>query len=527
MIKLYYNGDIITMKSKNDKPSAIVTQDDEIIYVGDYEAARNIYREAEFVNLEGKTIMPGFIDPHSHFFQTAQSINMCDLSEAISFTDIVDILSSYKEEHKEAKIIFASGYDHNFLKEQMHPDKAVLDSVSMTIPIYISHVSGHMGVANSALLKMAGITDETKDPEGGRFGRYNDGKLNGYIEEIPALMQILAPAMEFIKTDMPSQIKKAQQLYFKYGVTTVQEGAASKQAAIGLATLARNRLIDIDIVTYIMDEDYAETASLMKDYTLGNYVNHIKIGGSKIILDGSPQGKSAWLSKPYKNEKEYCGYASHDLDYVVNACMKAIKGKYQILAHCNGDAASEQFIQAYLEAMKKEGTDNGIRPVMIHCQTVRDDQLDRMADIRMIPSIFVGHIYFWGDVHKKNLGINRAERISPVKSALDRGLIYNFHQDTPVTKPDMLHSVWCAVNRITRNGDLLGKDQCIDAYDALKGITINAAYEYNEENIKGTLETGKKADMVILSDNPLKINPVEIKNIQVVTTIKNGKVVFN
>ena len=181
MSRLYYNGDIITMCSKDDKPSAIVTQNDEIVYVGDYETARNTYKEAEMVNLDGKTIMPGFIDPHSHFFQTAQSINMCDLSEASSFADIVDILNLYKEEHKDAEIIFASGYDHNFLIEQSHPDRTVLDLVSDTIPIYISHVSGHMGVANSALLEMAGITDETKDPKGGRFGRYDDGRPDGYL----------------------------------------------------------------------------------------------------------------------------------------------------------------------------------------------------------------------------------------------------------------------------------------------------------------------------------------------------------
>lgn len=526
MSRLYYNGDIITMCSKDDKPSAIVTQNDEIVYVGDYETARNTYKEAEMVNLDGKTIMPGFIDPHSHFFQTAQSINMCDLSEASSFADIVDILNLYKEEHKDAEIIFASGYDHNFLIEQSHPDRTVLDLVSDTIPIYISHVSGHMGVANSALLEMAGITDETKDPKGGRFGRYDDGRPDGYVEEIPALMQIIAPAMKLIKTDMPSQIKKAQQLYFKYGVTTVQEGAASKQAAIGLAALAKNGLIDIDVVMYIMDEDYADSAQQMHEYTVGKYVNHIKIGGSKIILDGSPQGKSAWLSTPYENEKEYCGYASHDMDYVVKACRKAIKGNYQILAHCNGDAASEQFISAYQIAVEKENSDNQIRPVMIHCQTVRDDQLDRMGEVGMIPSIFVGHIYFWGDVHKKNLGINRAERISPVRSALERGLIYNFHQDTPVTKPDMLHSVWCAVNRVTRNGDVLGNKQCIDVYDALKAITINAAYEYHEEKIKGSIETGKKADFAILSDNPLKADPKKIKDIQVVRTVKAGVDVF-
>ena len=237
------------------------------------------------------------------------------------------------------------------------------------------------------------------------------------------------------------------------------------------------------------------------------------------------------------------------MQYVINACEAAIKGNYQLLAHCNGDAASEQFIESYSKALEnvrtsyagnikansEDSSENSeyanydmisfaknYRPVMIHCQTVRDDQLDRMVKLNMIPSIFVGHVYYWGDIHMKNLGRKRADRISPVKSALKRGLVYNFHQDTPVTKPDMLHSIWCAVNRITRNGQKLSDEQCIDVYDALKAVTINAAYEYSEENIKGTIEAGKKADLVVLSDNPLKADRQKIKDIIVEKTIKDG-----
>lgn len=529
MNKIYYNGDIITMKSKDDNPTAIVTDEDKIIFVGDYDAAKGLYEDAQQVNLEGKTIMPGFIDPHSHFFQTAQSIYMCDLSDAGSFSDIIEILDSYKKKHDGVEMIFACGYDHNFLKEYAHPDKKILDAVSDTIPIYISHVSGHMGVANSALLKLAGITDDTPDPEGGRFGRYDDGSLSGYMEEIPALMKILGAAMPLIKIDMPSQLKKAQELYFRYGVTTVQEGAASKDVALGLARLAYAGLLDIDVVAYIMDEEYADCAKQMHEYTLGTYIDHVRIGGSKIILDGSPQGKSAWLSQPYENEENYCGYPSHELAYVEDACRRALKGGYQILAHCNGDAAAEQFIEAYSREKAfadKVCSDTDTRPVMIHCQTVRDDQLDKMAEIKMIPSIFAGHIYFWGEVHRNNLGEKRAARISPVKSAVERGLVFNLHQDTPVTKPDMLHSVWCAVNRITKKGRVLGSEQCIDAYEALKGVTINAAYEYKEENIKGTIEAGKKADFVVLSDNPLKVKSENIKDIDVIYTIKDGNIVY-
>jgi predicted amidohydrolase YtcJ len=529
MKTIYYDGDIITMTGAKDSCEALVTEDKKILYTGTLKQARALYgKEAQERDLKGHTLMPAFIDAHSHFVQTAQSIKMCDLSDTENFEDIVTALKNYLEKNQidENGMIFATGYDHNFLAEQKHPDKTVLDKVSKTVPIYISHASGHMGAANSALLKLAGITTETKDPAGGRFGRDKSGEPDGYVEETPALMQVLAAAMPRMKMDMVKQMKAAQHLYLKYGITTVQEGAAMAQTMQGLTAFAASGGLELDVVAYILKEDYEKTVKEYADYN-GKYKNRVKIGGVKVILDGSPQGKSAWLSKPYEGEENYCGYPTHDDAYVTKAATDAVRGGYQILAHCNGDAASEQFIQSYQAALKETGTADGdYRPVMIHCQTVRDDQLDRMAQLKMIPSIFIGHTYYWGDIHLKNLGVVRGARISPVQSALERGLIYNFHQDTPVTKPDMLHSVWCAVNRVTRKGQPIGQEQCINVYEALQAVTINAAYAYKEEDQKGTLEAGKMADMVILDANPLKADKKCIKDIVVLETIKEGKTVY-
>lgn len=527
--KLYYGGDIITMKNQDDMPQSVVTQNGKIIYVGDLAEAEALYKtDIEKVNLKGKTLMPSFIDPHSHFLQVAQSALMCDLSQVKNFNELIETLKKYKEENSvnEKGIIFGTGYDNNFLEEEKHPDKSILDEVSNTIPIYISHVSGHMGVANSALLKLASITDNTPDPEGGRFGRNQDGSINGYIEETPALMKVLMAAMPRMKVDMGKQVKAAEEIYLKHGITTVQEGAAMEKNIEQLVKLALDNVFSIDVVAYVLVDDYKKTIEKFPDY-VNKYKAKIKIGGAKIILDGSPQGKSAWLSKPYEGETEYLGYPTHENSYVESAVSSAVKDGYQILAHCNGDAASEQFIDSYEKALKSTPNPNmDLRPVMIHCQTVRDEQLDKMVELKMIPSIFVGHTYYWGDIHLKNLGPIRGNHISPVKEALIRGLIYNFHQDSPVTIPNMLHSVWCAVNRITRRGQAIGQDQCINVYDALKAITINAAYEYHEEKIKGSIEIGKLADMVILNSNPLKTDKMKIKDIEVLETIKEGKTIY-
>ncbi len=258
------------------------------------------------------------------------------------------------------------------------------------------------------------------------------------------------------------------------------------------------------------------------------YKDHVKIGGYKLVLDGSPQGRSAWMSEPYLGGEEgYCSYPWMEDAKVEKYVQQAVSEHRQILAHCNGDAASEQFLNAYEKALEITCIKDDLRPVMIHCQTVRNDQLDRMAQLHMIASVFVGHVWYWGDVHKRNFGEKRGNHISPVKDALKRGIHVNFHQDTPVTKPDMLHSVWCAVNRLSRGNDVIGADQKISVYDALRAVTIEAAYEYFEEDTKGSIEVGKRADLVILDQSPLDIDPMKIKEIKVLETIKDGITVFS
>lgn len=529
MKKLYCNGTIITMVSETDRPEALVTENGRIAFVGSLTDARAFCgSDTEAVDLNGKVLLPGFIDPHSHFFSTAQGIAMCDLSTAESFADIREALSKYLVQRNIGTdgVIFGTGYDHNFLKEGRHPDKNLLDQVSCDIPIYISHASGHMGAANSALLTLAGLTDETPDPQGGRFGRLEDGSLSGYVEETPALMPVVMKAMPRIKADFPAQLMETQQLYLSNGITTVQEGAAALGVMQGLCQFADHGALQLDVVAYVMAEDYPAASAACSDRK-EVYKNHLRLGGSKIILDGSPQGQSAWLSQPYEGEESFRGYPTHDDAFVVKAAEDAIRENCQLLAHCNGDAASQQFIECYEKALNNVGSgENDLRPVMVHCQTVREDQLDAMKRIGMLPTVFIGHSYYWGDIHLKNLGAQRGSSISPARWMLDRGMNITFHQDTPVTRPDMLHSVWCAVNRVTRRGQSIGPEQQISVYEALKAVTCNGAYQYHEEDEKGTLETGKRADLVILSGNPLTCQPDDIRYLSVLETVKDGVTVW-
>lgn len=536
MERIYYNGIIHTMSARNEKeelehtPEAVLIKEGKILKVGkEEEIFSAAHKNAQKYDLGGKCLMPSFIDAHSHFLMNSQLSLCADLSDCNSFDEIITTLKKYIHviKIKNGQAVLGFGYDHNFLKENAQPDKRVLDKVSTDIPIFILHISGHLACANSAAMKLAAITADTPNPPGGVIGRLDgSGEPSGYLEEA-GMRTVQAAIAPHIKVNPMKLIKQMKKAYLENGVTTVQDGATAGKDIKLLAGMAKLRILNLDVVSYPMIADGG--AEIINKYTglFGSYKNHLKIGGYKIILDGSPQGRSAWMSEPYLGEPaDYCGYPWMKDEDVNRYVEQAVREHRQILAHCNGDAASEQFLNAYENAIAKAGIRDDLRPVMIHCQTVRNDQLDRMAKLNMIASVFVGHVWYWGDVHLKNFGSARGNHISPVKDAIKRGIHVNFHQDTPVTKPDMLHSIWCAVNRRSRAGNVIGENQKIDVYDAMRAVTIEAAYEYFEEDSKGTIEQGKRADLVILDRSPLLVDPMEIKDIKVLETIKDGKVIF-
>ena len=236
-----------------------------------------------------------------------------------------------------------------------------------------------------------------------------------------------------------------------------------------------------------------------------------------MILDGSPQGKTAWMKEPYESEKAtgYKGYPTMKHEDILKNIEYAKENDLQILAHCNGDAAIEE----YIKDCKEIGDVRKLRPVIIHSQLITKEELIEAKKIGLIPSFFIGHVYYWGDTHIKNMGIDRANKISPVKEAIKNDMIFTLHQDAPIIEPNMLETIWCSAKRQTKNNVILGEEERISVYEALKGITINAAYSYFEENEKGSIESGKKANLVILDKNPLNEPIDEIPKIKILKTI--------
>ena len=280
----------------------------------------------------------------------------------------------------------------------------------------------------------------------------------------------------------------------------------------------------IDVVGYAF---WPTAKPMLSDRETGRYSGRFKLGGIKLMLDGSPQGKTAWLTRPYHivpegQPSDYCGYAAMPDEQALQLAEMAFANGWQVIAHCNGDAAADQFLRAIAHATDVHPMADR-RPVMIHAQTVREDQLDRMVELGALPSFFASHVYYWGDYHRDSvLGPERASRVSPLRSASRRGLRFNLHNDSPVVPPDVLRLVWCAVERRTRSGRILGGEQAIDVLAALRAVTIDAAYAHFEEGTKGSLTPGKLADLVVLGADPTRVASADILHIPVVETIKEG-----
>ena len=513
------------------QPLSIAIKNKKIAWIGSHQDAKNF--QGEHINFGNQAVLPGFIDAHGHASYLAFATQVANIASPPvgKINNIQDLQTELKNFIQDSDLqpgewVMGLGYDDSLLAEQRHPTKDDLDEVTTEHPIYLIHVSAHLGAANSLGLSLANINSKTEDPPGGKIRRYkNSLEPNGVFEETAAypLQQL---AMSGYKDPIGS-VKSAMEIYAKNGITTAQDGASSKET-IGLMQAADAQgKINLDIISYPIGQN-----GLLKDIdtlSFGSYNGRLKIGGIKLILDGSPQGKTAYLTEPYYKPPHseldsYKGYPLMPQSEVSKWVKEYAELKIPIMAHANGDAAADMLI----EAVEQANMNSDHRTIMIHAQTVREDQLDQMRELKIIPSYFSTHTFYWGDWHRDSVfGEERAMRISPTKSSLDRNMPFTVHNDAPVVPPDMIRLLWSTTNRKTRSGKVLGEEQKISTYAALEAMTINAAYQHFEDDIKGTIEVGKQADLVILSEDPLSIHPEKLLNVKVVATYSKGIEIFN
>lgn len=535
---IYFGGDIITMEGeKAQYAEAVAIKEGKILFVGTKAEAEKFQgQKTEMKDLKGKTLVPGFIDGHCHFFQFGTQAITANLlaspdGNVNNIDDLINALKSWYDKNGTDKTngwIIGMGFDDAVLKEKRFPTKEDLDKVSKDIPIMVTHISGHFCSVNTKGLEKLGITAKSKDPNGGVIRRMNGSmEPNGVLEElaaIPSMLKIATPSTPEL-TDL--YLDEGQKMAVSYGYTTANEGRAMQNHEL-MADYAKRGKMYIDVNTWI---DYVCPQYMKTAWNSKQYKNHYRIAGLKLTLDGSPQGRTAWRTQPYLippdgQKPGYNGYpAIPSNDEVEKIVDNAFANNWQLKFHTNGDAAADQAIEAIRKASVKHGNKDR-RNILIHGQLIRMDQLDSIKKYDIIASFFPMHTFYWGDWYKEIIGPDKAQQISPTKSALKKGVKITTHTDAPVAMPNLMMIVHTAVNRTSRSGTIMGPDERLTPYEALQSITSWGAYQFFEEKTKGSLTVGKLADMVVLENNPLKVDKAKIKDIKVVETIKEGKSIY-
>ena len=551
---LYTGGDIITMRGPQpEMAEALAVKNGKILFVGPLAEAQALVGPATTtIDLAGKTLLPGFIDTHGHFVYFGKNLVDADL---FGCSDIPDLLARMKKQAERTPAgawIVGFGYQPRQMKENRAPTIEELDGVAADRPVMIVDSSGHLGAGNSRVFDVAGITADTPNPEGGSFTRKAGGtSLAGPMEET-ALNAVRSKRPPFTGELADAVITGAATLWARYGQTTAMEaglGLGSDDIEVVVNAIDKN-LLPIDL--YIAAKDSTVDDTLTAAYGVASaynpkpdgtleklraartdldkrYVNRVRLGGIKFWLDGSID--TAWFTKPYATNPPgktggYSGFRQIP-DEVINAAFDRFwPTEMQIHMHMNGDAAADQALAAIDKAVKKHGMRDA-RPVFVHASWLRPDQIEKMKTCGAIPSFLPSGIVPGGDGVVKLWGPERAAGSMATRTFLRAGLPFTFSHDAPVSpQPWILALVDAGTNRQSASGQVIGPDERISPYDGLRAVTAMAAYQLKEEKTKGTLEAGKLADLVILEKNPLKVDPVTIKDIAVVETIKEGKTVF-
>jgi len=535
---IYLNGVILTMEDGQPTAKAIAVADGVILAIGPEPIVMD-HRgpSTEIHDLAGATLMPGFVGSHSHMVISSRKLAAVPMDSPPigDIASIADIQAALRAELERVPRqgehwLIGWGYDHASLAEMRHPDKRDLDDVSTDVPIFLYHFSAHQAVVNSKALELLGIDAAMPDPEGGVIARMPGSREpSGLLEETAMISANLMAMRSLVEhTDAMALVENAVEAYAAKGFTTVVECGARPGDIRILEQMAEAGRLKLDVAAFAF---YAFTApeDAIEKYR-PDYENRYRLAGLKLLLDGGSPGRTAYLREPYHRqlpgEVDYRGYARIAQPEINDTVARCFKCDLPLIIHALGDAALDQCIAA-LNVGQYVAPGEDRRTQLIHLQQVQEDQFDRLRDLDVTLTFQVAHNFYFGDFHEEQIyGPARTARLNPIASALERGLSSTIHHDSPVHPIDQLFLVWTAVNRLTRSGRVIGPAQRISVLDALKACTINAAYQWREEDRKGSLAPGKLADFVVLDRNPLDIDPEEIKDIRILETIKEGQTIY-
>ncbi len=529
---IYRGGPIVTLDPQNRVAEAIGIDGDRIAIVGsEADVVTWGGRWARVLDLRGHALVPGFVDAHSHFpgsglFAVIEDLHAPPAGDVATIADVVERLRRRAAATSTDAWVVGMGYDDSLLVEGRHPTRQDLDRVSTERPVAAVHVSGHLAAVNTRGLAALGYDARTPDPPGGRLHRdATSGELDGVLEERamdPVASRVFAPA----PLDAYRILREGERRYLAAGVTTAQNGNATMEQIQSLAWASRLGLLSLRLVLWpstdaadAVIDGHATFPSTREEW--------VRIGAVKLFADGSIQTYTAHLSAPYHippgSDADYRGYRRMERSELAARIERYHELGFQVAVHGNGDAAIDDILDAVEHAQTGHPRPDA-RSIVVHAQTARPDQLDRMQRLGVTPTFFVLHTYYWGDRRRDRfLGPERAARISPARSASRRGLRFSLHCDTPVVPMEPLRLVWSAVNRRSTSGATIGPEERIDVVTALRAVTIDAAWQAFQEGEKGSLEAGKLADFVVLSASPLEVPPERLDEIRVLETIIDGR----
>ena len=535
---IFYGGPIVTVNAKNEEVQALAVQNGKIVAVGAKDAVTKEWQadNTKVIDLKGQTLMPGFVEPHVHIIVTSvfEGLGLNLSNFTLPYDTKETLIQKMKVALKDVPAggwLFGFGVDPSrttpFMAELTADD---LDKVSKDVPVFIVNQSGHIGYVNHKALELAGVTDQTPNPKGGGvYVKDAKGKLTGKLIEPPSYLAFMAKMPAPTEAQLMGAIQGTMKKIASTGVTTASEMSVGgnfgvdKEVAIYKSIFAKNAS-PIRVRGYLFSESMPTGKTSIKPNEGDDQLRFI---GVKYISDGSTQGLTAALTKPYAYPKN--SQWSGELDFKdaeIYASAKSFFDQgWQISTHANGDKAIDQTLATYSKLLADSSKQD--RRLRIEHFTINNQsQVTKAVKLGVIPSFTIGHVDYWGAAFNNHLvGPDRAKRIDPAGDFKRAGGKFTLHSDTPVSPVGPLNYISEEVTRLWQlpPQKALGPDQAVSVDDAIRAVTIDAAYQLFADNIVGSLEVGKQADFVVLEKNPRQTPPADIRNIKVKGTWVDGK----
>lgn len=519
------NGNIRTMDSKRTVVRSIAILNGKLIAVGSDSDTRSLIgAKTRVIDAGGKTIIPGFNDAHVHFMETGSQLSAVDLRDAKTPAEFVARIKAFAAKLPKGRWILGGKWDHENWTPNDLPTAALIDAATPDNPVFIDRLDGHMALANSLAMRLAGVSKDTKDVDGGMIVRDAAGNPSGVFKD--AAMNYFYGAIPAPSWD--ERIESAQAATdhaASLGVTSVQDMSAGSDVGVYQELLRQGKL-KTRIYGCSTLTDYKRWVNTGIHYAFGNAM--LRVGCLKGYADGSLGSTTAWLFDPYLDDPGSTGLAGEDIPKTPELVLAADKAGLQINIHAIGDKANATILDIYEQTAKTNG-ERDRRFRIEHAQHLRQQDIPRFGRQKVVASMQPFHIIDDGRWAWKRLDEKRLKGTYAFRSLLDTGAVLAFGSDSPVAPLNPLFGVYGAVTRRTlddKNPNGWIPEQKITVDEAVRAFTYGSAYGEFQEQWKGTLEIGKLADLIILSEDIFTIDPKRIGETKVLTTIVDGKVVF-